>query len=260
MHVACCQFDILWEDKPANYAKVEAMIADAALPPGTLLLLPEMFATGFSMNAHVIAEGVDGRTARFMAELATRHGIYVLGGVVIAGGRDQRPRNEALLFDPAGNLLSRYAKIQLFTLAGESAHYQPGEERGFFWLADCPCQVAICYDLRFPEVFRSTPTPEVVAVIANWPVTRASHWRRLLQARAIENQSYVIGLNRCGADPLWNYSGRSQIIGPHGDVMADALEGEGVISAELGLDAVRDYRRMFPALTDMRKDLLNGER
>jgi len=252
MHVACCQFDIVWEDKPANYAKVEASIAKAALPPGTLLLLPEMFATGFSMNAQAIAEGIDGPTARYMANLAARHGIYVLGGVVIAADHGQSPRNEALLFDPSGRLLSRYAKMQLFTLAGESVHYQPGDERGSFLLGDCPCQIAICYDLRFPEVFRSTPTPQVVAVIANWPVTRASHWPMLLQARAIENQAYVIGLNRCGTDPLWKYSGRSQIISPHGDVIADAMEGEGVIRAELNLDALRDYRRAFPALADKR--------
>jgi len=144
MHVACCQFDIVWENKPANYAKVEAMIAQAALPTGTLLLLPEMFATGFSMNAEAIAEGVKGPTARFMAELAARHGIYVLGGVVISADHGQKARNEALLFDPSGTLLSRYAKIQLFTPGGEAAHYQPGEEHGLFLLSDCPCQIAIC--------------------------------------------------------------------------------------------------------------------
>jgi omega-amidase len=259
MHVACCQFDIAWEDKPANYAKVEAMIADAALPAGALLLLPEMFATGFSMNAGQIAESVDGPTARFMAKLAVRHAVYVLGGVVISAGRDQKPRNEALLFDPSGKLLSRYAKMQLFTLAGESTHYLPGKEPGLFRVGDCPCQIAICYDLRFPEVFRSTAAPELIAVIANWPVTRASHWRMLLAARAIENQAYVIGLNRCGVDPLWNYSGRSQIVSPHGEVIADAMQGEAVITAELSLDGLREYRRAFPALTDMRKELLIRE-
>jgi predicted amidohydrolase len=253
MHVACCQFDISWEDKPANYAKVEAMIADAALPAGTLLLLPEMFATGFSMNAQQIAEGVEGPTARFMARLAVRHGIHVLGGAAICGD-DQRPRNEALLFDPSGKLLLRYAKMQLFTLAGESAHYQPGDERGFFSIDNCPCQIAICYDLRFPEVFRSPRKPELMAVIANWPVVRASHWLALLRARAIENQAYVIAVNRCGADPLSNHPGRSQIIGPHGDVIADAMDGEGVIRAELNLDALREYRRVFPALRDMRAE------
>jgi omega-amidase len=257
MHVACCQFDIVWEDKTANFAKVKAMVAGAALPEGTLLLLPEMFATGFSMNAAGISERDDGPTARFMAKLATDHGIYVLGGVVISGD-DQKPRNEAMLFDPAGRLVSRYAKMHLFTFTGESGQYFPGGERGLFSLPDCRSQVTICYDLRFPELFRSTPVPELLAVIANWPDPRESHWLTLLRARAIENQAYVVAVNRCGVDPRWNYTGRSQIIGPRGEVIADAGGRECVIVAELSLDAMREYRSAFPALADMREDLLHG--
>jgi omega-amidase len=253
MQVACCQFDIVWEDKPANYAKVDAVIEAASLPAGTLLLLPEMFATGFSMNAEQIAEDVDGPTARFLSDLAALHRIYVLGGVVIRSLGSQKPRNEAMLFNPAGGLLFRYAKMHLFTFAGESMYYQHGTQRGLFALDDCPCQMAICYDVRFPELFRLTPVPEVLLVIANWPVARESHWLALLGARAIENQAYVVAVNRCGADPLSKYSGRSQIIGPRGEVIADAGGSEAVIRAKLSLDEVRDYRRAFPALTDMGK-------
>ena len=252
MHAACCQFDIVWEDKPANYARVEAMVADAALPPGTLLLLPEMFATGFSMNSAAIAESVDGPTSQFMAKLAARHGIYVLGGLVIDSGDNHRPRNEAMLFDRAGNRLYRYAKVHLFTFAGESSHYQPGNERGLFSVEDCSSQVAICYDLRFPELFRSTQVPEVSIVIANWPAARELHWLTLLRSRAIENQAYVVAVNRCGADPQASYSGRSQIIDPRGEILVDAQNSEQIISSELNLQALRDYRRTFPALADMR--------
>jgi len=211
-----------------------------------------MFATGFSMNADAIAEGVDGPTARFMATVAARHDVHVLGGVVIRDDDEQKPRNEALLFNPAGLLVSRYAKQQLFTLAGESAHYRSGSEPGFFSVADCSCLATICYDLRFPERFRSSSFPELLALIANWPDVRESHWLTLLQARAIENQAYVVAVNRCGDDPKSHYSGRSQIISPHGQVIADAGPGEGVIIADLNLDALRDYRKAFPALADMR--------
>ncbi len=144
--------------------------------------------------------------------------------------------------------------MQLFTLAGESIHYQAGTQRGFFSIGHCPCQSAICYDLRFPELFRSTRAPEVMAVIANWPIIRGSHWLTLLQARAIENQAYVVAVNRCGADPLSEYPGRSQIIDPHGNVVADAMEVEGLIRAELGLDRLREYRQKFPALKDMTRE------
>jgi predicted amidohydrolase len=252
MNVACCQFDIAWEDKKANYAKVEAMVAGAALPAGTLLVLPEMFATGFSMNARAIAEDIDGPTGRFMAKLATRYGHYVLGGLVLSAGPDSKPRNEAMLFDPTGRLASRYAKVHLFTFAGESGHYQPGAKRGSFSMDDCSCQVAICYDLRFPEAFRRAPVPQLLLVIANWPAVRESHWLALLRARAIENQAYVVAVNRYGADPLANYMGRSQIIGPRGDVIADAGGGEQMMTARLSLEELRDYRRGFPALNDMR--------
>jgi predicted amidohydrolase len=231
MHVACCQFDIAWEDKPANYAKVEAMVGGAGLAPGTLLLLPEMFATGFSMSGAAIAEPPDGPTAN------------------------------CLLFDPDGRMLSRYAKMHLFGLAGESGPYGAGDVPGGLPLPQCAGQVAICYDLRFPELFRTAhgPRPELLAVIANWPALREPHWLALLKARAIENQAYVAAVNRCGCDPDLTYPGRSQILDPHGNVLADAGDGERVIRADLDLDALRVYRERLPFLRDIRQDLTRRE-
>ena len=255
MRVACCQLDIAWEDKPVNRARVERLVRDAKLPRGTVLLLPEMFATGFSMNARAIAEPPDGETARFVARLAREHGLHVIAGVVLRddGGGGQ-PRNEALAFDPAGTLVCRYAKVHRFSYANEHRHYAAGSAPTSFEVDGVPVQPTVCYDLRFPELFRTPATrgAALIGVIANWPAARDEHWTALLKARAIENQAFVAGVNRCGRDPNVAYSGRSQIVGPWGDVLADAGGDERIIHADLDLDRLRDYRRKFPALDDVR--------
>ena len=254
MRVACCQLDIAWEDKTANCRRVESLVRAAGLARGTLLLLLEMFATGFSMNAAAIAEPADGPTAGFLAGLAAEHGLYVLGGVVVAGDGTGRPRNEALLFGPDGRLACRYAKVHRFTFAGEDAHYGAGERPTTCDVAGWRVQPAVCYDLRFPELFR-TPAArgaELICVIANWPAAREAHWLALLRARAIENQAYVAAVNRCGRDPNVEYSGHSQIIGPRGEIIDDAGNAEAMISAELDLTLLRQYRGQFPALGDVR--------
>jgi predicted amidohydrolase len=256
MHLACCQFNIAWEDKPANYARVARLVREAGLARGTLLLLPEMFATGFSMNAAAIAEAPDGPTARFLADLAREHGLHVLAGVVLAGDGEPggQPRNEAMLFDPAGALVTRYAKVHRFGYAGEDRHYAVGDAPVGVTIAGWRVQPTVCYDLRFPELYRTSATrgAELICVIANWPAARDAHWMALLKARAIENQSYVAAVNRCGRDPNVEYSGRSQVIDPKGNVLADAMGDETVIRAELELDELRAYRAKFPALTDVR--------
>jgi predicted amidohydrolase len=255
MNVACCQFDIAWEDKPANYLRVERRVREANLAPGTLLLLPEMFATGFSMNADAIAEPVNGRTAAFLANLARENGIHVLGGVVLANDdTTQRPHNEALLFAPTGEQLCRYAKVHRFRFAGEDKHYAAGDAPLSCVIDGWTVQPTICYDLRFPELYRAPNVrgAELICVIANWPAARDSHWMALLKARAIENQAYVAGVNRCGRDPNVEYSGHSQIISPRGQVIEDAGDRDAVIQAELDLDKLREYRAKFPALSDVR--------
>jgi omega-amidase len=253
MRVACCQFDIAWEDKPANYARVGQLVGGAKLQRGTLLLLPEMFATGFSMNAAAIAETQGGPTARFIADLARGHGIYVLAGIVL-GERGEQARNEAVLFDPSGNLACRYAKLHRFSFAGEDRHYAAGAAPAKCVVEGCTVQPAVCYDLRFPELFRTPATrgAELICVIANWPAARDAHWVALLKARAIENQAHVAAVNRCGRDANVEYSGHSQIVGPWGEVLEDAGSGEAVIHAELDLSRLREYRAKFPALNDIR--------
>lgn len=255
MWIACCQFDIAWEDKAANYRRVEELVRAAELPRDTLLLLPEMFATGFTMNAEAVAESREGPTAAFLADLARRHGVFVQGGVVVREKADSRPRNEALVFDPQGRLNAHYAKLHLFSFASEPEHYAPGDEPLTLDCNGVQIAPAICYDLRFPELFRGNVQQgaNLLTLIACWPAPREEHWLALLRARAIENQCYVAAVNRCGRDPSGlAYSGRSQIIDPRGVLLADAGGEEGIIRVQLDLESQRAYREQFPALRDRR--------
>jgi omega-amidase len=254
MRIACCQLDIAWEDKAVNYRQVQNLVAKAQLPAGSLLVLPEMFSTGFSMNVAVTREEAPAPTEAFLTSLAREHGIFVLGGLA-AGCSDGQVRNQAAVFSPEGQTLARYSKVHPFTLGGEADHYGAGKEIvAFDWLG---CQVApfICYDLRFPELFRAAVQrgAQLFAVIANWPTRRIDHWITLLQARAIENQAYMVGVNRCGVDPKHSYVGRSMVVDPHGVVRLDLGSQERVESLEIDLAALEAWRNEFPALQDMRQ-------
>jgi omega-amidase len=250
MRVLGLQLDIVWENKAANHDKVRALLSAARPQPGTLVVLPEMFATGFTMNLEVAED-----TGQSIASIAREYRVNLLAGTV----RDRR--NEAVLFDAQGRELARYAKMHPFSFAGEAV--VPGTE---VVVVDCggfKLAPVVCYDLRFPELFRAGVKrgANLFAVIANWPrklsgladsTPRLDHWLTLLKARAIENQSYVIGVNRCGRDPGNDYPGRSQIISPRGEVLADAGETEDTVSAELDLPELQAYRQEFPVIVDVR--------
>ena len=254
MNVIALQYDIAWEDKPANFAKIRKLLSEIVPAKGSLVALPEMFATGFSMKADTIAEEYGGPTEQFLADTAREFGVGLLAGAAMRG-RDGRARNKALVFSPAGELLVFYAKMQPFTPGGEPEHYQAGQKPVAFRWEDCTVSPFICYDLRFPEVFRAAAAahrPELFVLIANWPEKRIQHWVRLLHARAIENQAYVVGVNRLGSDPYYTYPGRSLVIDPQGEILADAGGREGLIRAQLDLAALRKYREGLPFLDDMK--------
>jgi omega-amidase len=252
MKIFCCQIDIAWEDKPANYKKVRRLLEDARIPAGSLVVLAEMFSTGFSMNVDRVREGTPSETESFLKGLATEHGVCTVGGLV-ASEPDGRPYNQSVVYSPQGKLLARYSKIHPFTLGDEAACYAAGTEIVTFNWQGCVVAPFVCYDLRFPEVFRAAVQrgAQLFTVIANWPVKREMHWVTLLQARAIENQAYVIGVNRSGTDPKYTYSGRSMVVDPHGKVLVEIGNEEGVIGAEMDLAALETWRKDFPALKDM---------
>ncbi len=254
MKVVCVQLDIAWENKAANFDRVRRLLAESAPEKGSVVLLPEMFATGFSMNVEAVAEPYGGQTEQFLSSAAKEFGVCLVAGAAMRG-RDGRARNKALVFSPAGELLAFYAKMRPFTPAGEPDHYVAGERPVAFRWSDCTISPFICYDVRFPEIFRQAAAahgPELFVVIANFPEKRIHHWVLLLQARAIENQAYVAGVNRVGSDPSYAYGGRSLIIDPHGDILADAGGREGCISADLDLASLRKYRQGLPFLADMK--------
>lgn len=261
MQVVCCQLDIVWENKPANHAKVRALLDRAAAPRGSLVVLPEMFATGFSMDVKTVTDTGSRETYDFLAKTAPDYGVFLVAGIVQTAG-DTRGRNECVVFSPDGENVAHYCKIHPFSYAGETNHYVSGEKLTLFKWHDVTVAPFICYDLRFPEIFRAAVLQgaQMFTVIANWPASRVHHWITLLKARAIENQAYVAGVNRCGDDPKLAYSGHSMIIDPRGNVIADAGEEEGVISAEIDAQALGQYRREFPFLNDIHTDYVRTER
>lgn len=253
MQIAAVQYDIRWEDRAASHARVRELLVGASVPRGALVVLPEMFDVGFSMNTAVTDPGERSASDAFLRGLAREHGAAVLAGVV-ARTFDGRLANEAVAFDAEGQELVRYRKRQPFTVPGEHIHYPAGSVGCAFEWAGVKIAPFVCYDLRFPELFRPAAKggAELMIVVANWPDKRSEHWVRLLQARAIENQSFVLGVNRCGSDPTFRYDGRSALFDPHGNTVFEMDAREQVRLAEVDGAVARKWREDFPALRDMK--------
>jgi predicted amidohydrolase len=251
MNIFAVQLDLKWEDKSANFARARDLLAKTPPSEGSLVVLPEMFSTGFSMDTAKTRQGREAESEAFLAELAQTYRAYVVGGVV-SGEAQEKARNEAVVVSPAGATLARYQKIHPFSLGGEADAHEAGQNIVTFDWSGLTVAPFICYDLRFPEIFRAAATRGVgmFVVIALWPAKRQQHWLTLLQARAIENQAYVVGVNRVGAEPLYSYAGRSVVVDPHGVIIADAGEQERVLATLAEASAVDGWRRDFPALRD----------
>ncbi|MCX6378769.1 MAG: carbon-nitrogen family hydrolase [Armatimonadetes bacterium] len=259
MIVVGCQLDMKWEDKQGSFEVARELLHQSPPPPGALVVFPEMFSTGFSMDVEKIAEGESREAEAFLQSISREYRVATLGGVVNREG-DGMGRNQSVVFAPDGSEVSRYNKIFPFTPGGESKRYRAGEEIVLFEWQGFNVATFICYDLRFPEIFRCAAVrgADLITVIASWPIARWHHWVTLLQARAIENQTYVVGVNRCGDDPAFHYPGRSIVVHPDGQILADAGDSNAVISAELDLKELQDYRQSRPFLRDMRSEWLSA--
>ncbi|MBM4366101.1 MAG: carbon-nitrogen family hydrolase [Deltaproteobacteria bacterium] len=248
MRTGLVQLDIAWEDVAENHRRAERRVQEAAALGAQLVVLPEMFACGFSMGAAPEAPG--GPTESFLAELARGLGVHVVAGVPLLLG--ERKSNCAVWTAPDGSV-QRYAKIHPFSFAREHEHYQPGSRVVTWDIGGLRVTPQVCYDLRFPEPFRLAATDtDAFVVIANWPDRRRAHWQTLLRARAIENQAFVAGLNRVGDGDGLHYAGDSAIISPWGETLVGGAEQEAVLVADLDPAAIRAARLAFPALRDRR--------
>jgi predicted amidohydrolase len=253
VRVVGLQTDIVWEDRAANLARYAPMVADAAEAGGGLVLLPEMFAVGFSMRTDRTAEPTDGPTSEWLAAQAVAHGVWIGGSVPeIATGSD-RPANVFVLAAPDGTR-HRYAKRHPFSYGEEADHFVAGDALATVEVDGLRCSLAVCYDLRFANQFWSqAQDTDAYLVVANWPTSREAHWRSLLTARAIENQAYVVGVNRVGtAGDGTAHSGASVIIDPLGIPLADAGADDTVLVADLDPEVVASTRTKFPFLADRR--------
>ncbi len=263
LRIIAVQHDIVWQDAVQTLAGIEKLLAADVPVPGSLLVFPELCDVGFTMDSALAARSASSSVEVF-AHIAKRHQSAVVAGLAQALGA-QSVGNCSVFLDPSGRLLGRYVKSHGFSPGGEHLAYATGQG-AVVWDFVFPggstrIAPAICYDLRFPELFRQSldhhtdAHPEVYLVIANWPAHRQHHWRSLLMARAIENQAYVLGVNRVGRDPSVEYAGGSILIDPRGQILFEADSRAGLFQADLDLDAVRAYRTSFPPLRDRRLSL-----
>ena len=252
MRLALIQSDTVWADRDANFARLSPLIDRAAAEGARLILLPEMFSTGFVVDRDDIGEPEGGPSSQLLAEHAARHRVWVGGSCPETSPDDPRPHNSFVLAGPHGEI-HRYRKIHRFTYGGEDRHFRPGDQLVTVRIDDISVSMFVCYDLRFADEFwRLAPDTDLYLVPANWPASRREHWLALLKARAIENQAFVAGCNRVGTGGGLDYSGDSRIFDPLGATVAEADGSETIITAEITRDRVREVREQFPFLRDRR--------
>ncbi len=252
MRIAALQCDIAWEDPQANFERLRPWIEVAADAGARLLALPEMYACGFSMATERIAEPPGGPSSLFLCEEASHRGLWLAGSVPEQPPGAQRPYNTLLLAGPQGELY-RYRKIHPFSYAGEHQYYHAGEDFLTVEVGGLRITPFICYDLRFADEFWATARDtDLYLVVANWPETRSHHWTTLLAARAIENQAYVVGVNRVGSAGSLRYTGDSRILDPMGRPLATASGQETLLLADVDVETVRRVRAELPFLADRR--------
>ncbi len=260
MKAYCVQLDQAWEDKLSNFQKADKLLGFEKPEPGSLVVLPEMFPTGYSTNVEATTDGEPDKTESFLAGLAREHKCWIISGS--AEQRDAgKGANVALAFNPSGEKVCGFTKLHPVPIYGEDKHYEKGNEILTFPCNGFTVSPFICYDLRFPEVFRIAALhgADLLVVIANWPAVRINHWLTLLEARAIENQAFVIGVNRCGSDPSLEYPGKSVIFDPQGKLLAGASSRETIVSADLDPAVASEWRKEFPALDDARREFINPQ-
>ena len=260
LQITLVQTDIVWEDKDANLRRCSELIAGIE-GKKEVVVLPEMFSTGFSMQASKLAESMDGPTIQWMRDTAKKNKIILTGSIIIE--ENGQYYNRLIWMQPDGNF-GKYDKRHLFGYAGEDAHYSAGDTRLIVQVNGWKICPLICYDLRFPVWSRNSlsfsdgngngagsAAYDVLLYVANWPRRRSLAWKTLLQARAIENQSYCIGVNRVGTDGSgFEYEGSSSAFDPLGEVLWQHSETEAIQIITLSRKMLEETRSHLPFLKD----------
>lgn len=242
--VACCQFDMAWESVADNLRRAEVFVA---LTEADLVVLPEMFATGFGADPERAAQTAEGSVVEWMRKMSQRYGHVLAGSVIV---RTERGFANRLLFVRPDRSVEWYDKRHLFSLGGEDERFVAGDSRRVVEWRGMRFLLTVCYDLRFPVWCRNRGDYDAILCVASWPAARREVWRTLLRARAIENQAYVIGVNRTGSDPQCRYAGDSAIIDFRGDTLCEADDAEGIFAASLDRRALDRFRAKFPVWHD----------
>ncbi len=291
MKIGLIQYGPVWEDKESNKAKILTML-ESENEKFSALIFPEMTLTGFTMHSQKFAESIaylpnerarhgrsdsfsppakelarlheafrrrqvrrtdrqDGESTRFFKELAKNFRTNIFAGIIEV--EEKNFFNTLIHIGPEGELKSKYRKIHPFSYSNENKFYSRGKETVITQINKTKIGLSICYDLRFPELYRhyGKERVDLIINIANWPVTRIEHWRILLRARAIENQCYVVGVNRIGNDPKLIYNGFSSVFDPMGVEIITVENEERIIPAEINPETVREVRNKFPFLNDI---------
>ena len=257
--VTLVQSNLHWENKAANMQMFANKI-NSIKQPTQVVILPEMFTTGFTMNVSELAETMDGSTVKWMQQMAHLKNIILCGSVIIV--ENNQYYNRFIWMQPNGEY-GYYDKRHLFAFAGEDAHFTTGNKKLITQLNGIKINCNICYDLRFPVWVRQCKQPEyqydILIYVANWPTKRSTAWKALLQARAIENQSYVIGVNRVGNDGNGHqYNGDSMVIDPLGEILYHKQLDEDVYTINIPIHQVQEIRTQIPFLKDADDfDILN---
>ncbi len=259
LRVSLGQMDVALGQPGENLEKVRAMTAEARRRGSELVIFPELWSTGYDLErVDEYATSVDQGVFAETAALAREHSLYILGSLLERSDRGYR--NTAAIFSPEGRLAGQYSKVHLFKPMAEDIYLVAGEEAPLFSLPWGQSGLAICYDLRFPELFRkyALAGARVVFLVAEWPLPRVGHWLTLLQARAIENQFFVVACNRVGDSGEWSFFGHSRVFDPSGELVAAAADEETLLTADLDLDLVGQVRQAATTLEDRKEDVYSS--
>jgi len=256
LKISLCQMDIQLGAPEENLHRVERWVASAARGGSGILLLPELWSTGYDLaNASTLADPLGSGIFSEISRLARTHGICIGGSTLEKS--EGRVFNTFTIYGPDGSLQGCYRKVHLFRLMAEDTWLQPGDQLTIAETASTKAGMSICYDLRFPEIFRfyAANGAQVFLIPAEWPAPRIEHWRVLLRARAIENQVFVAAVNRVGKTNSNMFAGCSAVISPWGEVIVEGGSDESLLTAEIDLDEITRARQKINIQGDRRPDV-----